>query len=102
MGQDTNELTGGKTWWEKIPVKRQLEKSENTTEVTPQDSKQDKYKDLVDPLNTVRRYLGTEGVQNIIKKSRKTEEIDYKTEKSEKEKKTVSYTHLTLPTTPYV
>ena len=87
LGQDTNELTGEKSWWEKIPSDRK----NKTTETDNQDSKQDKFKDLVDPLNTVRRYLGTEGVQSIIKKSRKEEEKSIKL--SENKKKKDKYKH---------
>ena len=33
----------------------------------------DKIKDSIDPLNDVRRYLGTEGVQSIVKKTAKSD-----------------------------
>ena len=74
LGQDTNELTGEKSWWEKVPSYRQ--NLEETTEKNTDSKKQDQYKDLVDPLNTVRRYLGTEGVQGTIKKSRRNEQSE--------------------------
>ena len=74
LGQDTNELTGEKSWWEKVPSYRQ--NLEETTEKNTDSKKQDQYKDLVDPLNTVKRYLGTEGVQGIIKKSRRNEQSE--------------------------
>ena len=87
LGQDTNELTGEKSWWEKIPSDR----NNKATDSENLDSKQDKFKDLVDPLNTVRRYLGTEGVQSIIKKSRKEEEKSLKL--CENKKKKDKYKH---------
>ena len=70
LGQDTNELTGEKSWWQKLPEKRPNKNVEEDTS-DKKDAKQDKFKDLVDPLNNIRKYLGTEGVQGVIKKSDK-------------------------------
>jgi hypothetical protein len=85
LGQDTNELTGEKSWWEKVPsYRRTLEETEVSADLDSK--KQDKYKDLVDPLSTVRRYLGTEGVQGIIKKSRKSEESELLDSKKDSKK----------------
>ena len=59
-------LTGEKSWWEKVPsytlrngtLIRVLEEEPEKVPSKDLDSKkQEKYKDLVDPLNTVRRYL---------------------------------------------
>lgn len=72
LGQDTNELTGEKSWWEKIPESRKRKAIEGDDEEQPEEtiSKQDRFKDLSDPLNTIRQYLGTEGVSDIIKKKK--------------------------------
>merc|ERR1712241_375603 len=80
LGQDTNELTGEKSWWQKIPDSRKRKyqrlykdsdsESEKDQEEDPSLLKHTKLKDSLDPLNAVRRYLGTEGVQNIVKKSK--------------------------------
>merc|ERR1712083_839181 len=79
LGQDTNELTGEKSWWQKIPDSRKRKyqrlykdsdsDSEKDEEEDPSLLRHTKLKDSLDPLNAVRRYLGTEGVQNIVKKS---------------------------------
>ena len=74
LGQDTNELTGEKSWWQQIPEDRKRKRDEAAHSDDESDknqplSKHSKLKDSLDPLNTVRRYLGTEGIQNIIKKS---------------------------------
>ena len=46
LGQDTNELTGEKSWWEKVPSYRQ--NLEETTEKNTDSKKQDQYKDAVE------------------------------------------------------
>jgi len=81
LGQDTNELTGNKAWWEKV--------DRNSKEESEKQISKDKIKDLLDPLNSVRKYLGTEGVQKIIKKSSKSRRSPSpsKKKKHKKEKK---------------
>ena len=81
LGQDTNELTGNKAWWEKV--------DRNGKEESEKQISKDKLKDLLDPLNSVRKYLGTEGVQKIIKKSSKSRRSPSpsKKKKHKKEKK---------------
>ena len=88
LGQDTNELTGEKSWWQKLPEKRQNKNVEEDTS-DKKDAKQDKFKDLVDPLNNIRKYLGTEGVQGVIKKSDKKaiDQDDIKNESRDKKRK---------------
>ena len=77
LGQDTNELTGQKAWWEKVD--RGNEDSEKS---------KDKFKDLLDPLNSVRKYLGTEGVKSVVtKKSSKSSSSPKKKHKKEKKSK---------------
>ena len=70
LGQDTNELTGEKSWWQKIPEDRKRKRkadddSDNSDSdkdhIDPSSLKHNKLKDSLDPLNAVRKYLGTEG-----------------------------------------
>lgn len=44
LGQDTNELTGEKSWWQKIPEDRKRKAAVDEEEVQPGTSKQDKFK----------------------------------------------------------
>ena len=68
---------GEKSWWQKIDRNDQT-KTEDKTE---------KLKDMLDPLSSVRKYLGTEGVKSVVKKS-KHKEIEYdKHSKHKKSKK---------------
>ena len=60
LGQDTEELTGEKSWWQKIPEKRDV-----TVDEEELDSKQRKNLDILDPLSSVRMHLGCKGVQKI-------------------------------------
>ena len=70
LGQDTNELTGEKSWWQKLPKDRKRKRkadddSDNSDsdkdQIDPSSLKHNKLKDSLDPLNAVRKYLGTEG-----------------------------------------
>ena len=70
LGQDTNELTGEKSWWQKLPEDRKRKRkadddSDNSDsdkdQKDPSSLKHNKLKDSLDPLNAVRKYLGTEG-----------------------------------------
>merc|ERR1712004_175097 len=78
LGQDTNELTGNKAWWEKV--------DRNDKEESEKQISKDKIKDLLDPLNSVRKYLGTEGVQKIIKKSSKSRRSPSPSKKKKRKK----------------
>ena len=60
LGQDTEELTGEKSWWQKIPEKREV-----TVDEEEVNSKQRKNLDMLDPLSSVRMHLGCKGVQKI-------------------------------------
>ena len=93
LGQDTNELTGEKSWWQKIPEDRKRKKTQNETDNSDDDSdknqslsKHSKLKDSLDPLNTVRKYLGTEGIQNIVKKSKSKSKLNSSNQKHKKKK----------------
>jgi len=60
LGQDTEELTGEKSWWQKIPEKREV-----TVDEDELNNKQSKHLDMLDPLSSVRMHLGCKGVQKI-------------------------------------
>ena len=65
LGQDTHELTGEKSWWQKIPENREV--PSNVEEET--NDKQKKNLDILDPLSSVRMHLGCKGVQKIVERS---------------------------------
>ena len=86
LGQDHQE---NELWWNK-------KKQEEST------SKNEAYKDIIDPLNDIRRYLGTPGVKQTLKRKRspspstststhskktKSSSIDFKSKKKKKKKK---------------
>ena len=60
LGQDSHELTGERSWWQKIPEKRILQPDSEE-----QNDKQKTHRDMLDPLNSVRMHLGCKGVQQI-------------------------------------
>lgn len=60
LGQDTHELTGNKSWWQKIPEKRSID-----SEVKEENIKQQKHLEMLDPLSSLRKHLGCKGVQSI-------------------------------------
>ena len=59
----------------------------NDEEEDKNEKSKDKSKDLLDPLNSVRKYLGTEGVQSVMKKSTSSMTSSSKKKKHKKEKK---------------
>lgn len=80
LGQDSQE----KSWWQTLPDKRNDEEEEDEKKKRASD----KVKDGMDPLNTVRRYLGTAGIRKIVKKSEeKKKKKDKKKDKKKKKKK---------------
>jgi len=110
LGQDTNELTGDKSWWQKIPENRKRkhavqkylvgrggkevresdeanESDSDKDQADPSLSKHGKLKDFLDPLNAVRKYLGTEGVQNIVNKSKSKSKLSNSHQHKKKKKK---------------
>ena len=84
LGQDSHELTGGKSWWQKIPEKRDIEVND-----TPVNSKDEKNRDMLDPLSSVRKYLGCKGVQEIVISQ---DNIDRKHNSKKKKRKRTSST----------
>ena len=60
LGQDSQELTGEKSWWQKLPENRNIKE-----ELKEEPPKHQKHLDLLDPLNSVRKYLGCKGVQSV-------------------------------------
>lgn len=59
LGQDSHELTGERSWWQKIPEQRNQPDSEDKND------KQLKHLDMLDPLSSVRMHLGCKGVKQI-------------------------------------
>ncbi len=76
LGQDTQELTGETSWWQKAP-------SDNAAST----SKDDAGKERMDPLNDIRGYLGCDGVKSVSKKRHKSSSKKKKKKKSKKRKK---------------
>ena len=76
LGQDSNELTGETSWWQKLPENRDGEVEEKDHNL-----KQQKHLEMLDPLSSVRQYLGCKGVQHI------TASITEKEKKSHRRKK---------------
>ncbi|XP_033320975.1 leukocyte receptor cluster member 1 homolog [Megalopta genalis] len=76
LGQDTNEATGKKNWYEELP--KIITESEKHIEV------QSKKKVLYDPIHDIRKYLNIMGADSA-KKSLKTESIPIKRVKEELE-----------------
>ncbi len=67
LGQDTNELTGDKSWWERLPEDRKKKAEEDKEE---QKASGSKAKDVHDPLNDLRKYLGCDGIKKYLKKAK--------------------------------
>ncbi|XP_023333814.1 leukocyte receptor cluster member 1 [Eurytemora carolleeae] len=62
LGQDTEELTGEKVWWRKLPVR------EETEDPAPKSDIGIKQKNFLDPLKDVKKYLGCEHESLSLKK----------------------------------
>ncbi|XP_076247257.1 leukocyte receptor cluster member 1 homolog [Calliopsis andreniformis] len=76
LGQDTNEATGKKNWYEELPER--LKDTEKEVE------KQMKKKALDDPLNDIKKYLSIMGSSSVDKSStKKIEPVKRKNEDSE-------------------
>jgi hypothetical protein len=85
LGQDTHELTGERAWWQKAPSElpgssggrydSHVDVDEATTSssaaATERSRKDAALKDAQDPLQDVRRYLGTSGVRGYIDAAKK-------------------------------
>ena len=84
LGQDTHELTGEKSWWQKLPEKRSID-----SESKEENIKQQKHLEMLDPLNSVRKHLGCKGVQSIATHHANKEERKA-TSKKKKRKRTSS------------
>lgn len=76
LGQDTNEATGKKNWYEELP--RRITDTEKNIEVQP------KRKALDDPIQDIRRYLNIMGAGSG-EKSLKTKSVSMKRVKEESE-----------------
>merc|ERR1711879_676474 len=71
LGQDTNELTGERSWWEKIPEDRKKtarDERDNTTEVVSKAKAKD------DPLADIRKHLGCDGVRKYMREDKSKRE----------------------------
>lgn len=95
LGQDTEELTGNKSWWLRLPTDRQKKEEEEVGKNV------EKFKDFNDPLKDIRKYLGCSGVRQEAKKVEKkrkrspsvSSEDDKKKRKRSKHKKTKKSKH---------
>jgi len=86
LGQDTEELDGGTAWWKKAAGSRLLEPTPSQLKATATGSLaavRAKQTEFLDPLNSVRKYLGCEGVRLTMKSHQKMME--------EKEKKALDF-----------
>jgi len=86
LGQDTEELDGGTAWWKKAAGTRLLEPTPSQLKATATGSLaavRAKQTEFLDPLNSVRKYLGCEGVRLTMKSHQKMME--------EKEKKALDF-----------
>merc|ERR1712037_154708 len=86
LGQDTEELDGGTAWWKKAAGTRLLEPTPSQLKATATGSLaavRAKQTEFLDPLNSVRKYLGCEGVRLTMKSHQKMME--------EKERKAVDF-----------
>lgn len=73
LGQDTNELTGNVSWYNK-PREEVHNKKEEVSK---------KQKIFEDPLESVRKYLGCEGVQKIVDTVKSENKLNIKRERRE-------------------
>ena len=82
LGQDSQELTGEKSWWQKIPESRSQDDGKLPA------IKQSQI-DALDPLNSVRDYLGCEGIMRTIAETNdhKKHKVKKKSKKKEKKRK---------------
>jgi len=74
LGQDTEELDGGTAWWKKAAGSRLLEPTPSQLKATATGSLaavRAKQTEFLDPLNSVRKYLGCEGVRLTMKSHQK-------------------------------
>jgi len=86
LGQDTEELDGGTAWWKKAAGSRLLEPTPSQLKATATGSLaavRAKQTEFLDPLNSVRKYLGCEGVRLTMKSHQKMME--------EKERKALDF-----------
>merc|ERR1719282_1053067 len=86
LGQDTEELDGGTAWWKKAAGTRLLEPTPSQLKATATGSLaavRAKQTEFLDPLNSVRKYLGCEGVRLTMKSHQKMME--------EKERKALDF-----------
>ena len=86
LGQDTEELDGSTAWWKKAAGTRLLEPTPSQLKATATGSLaavRAKQTEFLDPLNSVRKYLGCEGVRLTMKSHQKMME--------EKERKAVDF-----------
>lgn len=96
LGQDTEELGDREAaWWKGTAGERLLKAtpSQLNSTIAPLAQVREKQKDFLDPLNSVRKYLGCEGVRLTMKKhekkleSEETKAINFESMKNEKKKK---------------
>merc|ERR1711974_161148 len=66
LGQDSQELTGEKSWWQTIA--RQKEGEELGESSVTRTKKQESLFELNDPMKDVRDYMGCKGIQRMLKK----------------------------------
>jgi len=66
LGQDSQELTGEKSWWQTI--ERQKEGEELGETSVKRTKKQESLFELNDPMKDVRDYMGCKGIQRMLKK----------------------------------
>ena len=63
LGQDSQELTGERSWWQKLP--------ENRSEGNELPDSKQKLLDINDPMKDVRDYMGCKGMQRIAHEKKK-------------------------------
>ncbi len=68
LGQDTHELTGERSWWQK---ERPRDRDDDDGGGGDDEDKAGKRKEDLDPLKDVRRYLGCEGVQRYMGRTKR-------------------------------
>lgn len=64
LGQDSQELTGDKSWWQQIPDKRDQQHDDQKLA-----DKKQRELDLSDPMRDVRDYMGCKGMQKIVQEN---------------------------------
>lgn len=86
LGQDTVEATGNISWYNKVPNRLQDEKKKENVK---EKEVNEKSKKLIDPLNSIRRYLGMTSTTKVseVKKASQTKHEVYDKEKSKKKMK---------------